>query len=99
MDNQEISPEDSKKVNDGENHVEECSDEEYEEEEEKENNNPDLGNILNNLDQLFKGNDNLFKNIDMTEMQNNMNMMMNKLQNSGDPNILSMLNLMNNLLL
>jgi hypothetical protein len=97
MDNQEISPEDSKKVNDGENHVEECSDEEYEEEEEKENNNPDLGNILNNLDQLFKGNDNLFKNIDMTEMQNNMNMMMNKLQNSGDPNILSMLNLMNNL--
>ncbi len=97
MDNQEISPEDSKKVDDSENHEVECSDEEYEEYKEEQNNNPDLGNILNNLDQLFKGNDDLFKNIDMTEMQNNMNMMMNKLKNSGDPNILSMLNLMNNL--
>jgi hypothetical protein len=61
---------------------------------------PELKNMLSNLDEIFKGNDDLLnnlKNIDMVEMQNHMTMMMESLQKSDDPNILSMLNLMNNL--
>lgn len=61
---------------------------------------PELKNMLSNLDEIFKGNDDLLnnlKNIDMVEMQSHMTMMMNTLQKSDDPNILSMLNLINNL--
>jgi hypothetical protein len=91
MDNQDIISQDQKVSS---NNKEECCNEETP------TNHPELGNMLSNLDELFKGNDdfiNNFKNIDMTEMQNNMTMMMQTLQKSGDPNILSMLNLMNNL--
>lgn len=98
MDNQDIVSQDQKVCL--QNKEECCDKEECCNKEEAQTNHPELGDMLTNLDELFKGNDdfiNNFKNIDMTEMQNNMNMMMQTLQKSGDPNILSMLNLMNNL--
>ncbi len=78
--------------------VDECVENECENNES--NTIPELKNMLSNLDEIFKGNDDLinnFKNVDMVEMQNHMTMMMESLQKSNDPNILSMLNLMNNL--